>query len=130
MRANIETDPHRLQQRQKQIDFGKATLGYQRYLAIVPKDQRRAQWSNYYHPRTPRKDIRMSKRGWDGRVRRWRNLLHLWDDKSPLETKAQPAISDGIADALPAAELGRLCDLDKLASEVATFVISDTHSSL
>ncbi len=30
---------HRLQlaQRQKQVEFGKNTIGYQRYLALVPK---------------------------------------------------------------------------------------------
>ena len=32
-----ETDPHRLAQRQKQIDFGKNTLGYQRYREAIPK---------------------------------------------------------------------------------------------
>lgn len=33
----IETDPHRIAQRQKQIDYGKNTLGYQRYTEEVPK---------------------------------------------------------------------------------------------
>ena len=32
-----DLDPHRLGQRQKQIDYGKNTLGYQRYLKEVPK---------------------------------------------------------------------------------------------
>ena len=32
-----ETDPRRLEQRQKQIDFGKNTRGYQRYTAAVPR---------------------------------------------------------------------------------------------
>lgn len=32
-----DLDPHRLAQRQKQVDFGKNTIGYQRYLEQVPK---------------------------------------------------------------------------------------------
>ncbi|CAM9747870.1 unnamed protein product, partial [Choristocarpus tenellus] len=32
-----ETDPRRLAQRQKQIDYGKNTLGYDIYVATVPK---------------------------------------------------------------------------------------------
>jgi hypothetical protein len=31
-----ETDPHKLAQRQKQVDIGKNTLGYQRYRDLVP----------------------------------------------------------------------------------------------
>ena len=32
-----ETDPHRIAQRQKQVDYGKNTLGYQRYTEEIPR---------------------------------------------------------------------------------------------
>ena len=32
-----ETDAHRIAQRQKQVDFGKNTLGYDYYLKAVPR---------------------------------------------------------------------------------------------
>ena len=34
---DILTDTHRLAQRQKQIEFGKNTVGYETYLATLPK---------------------------------------------------------------------------------------------
>lgn len=70
----VEMDPHRLCQRQKQIDYGKNTLGYERYIEMVPRYKRTKS-----HPRTP--DIRQvcSKRSWDGQIRKWRRLLHEYD---------------------------------------------------
>jgi hypothetical protein len=35
--SNIEEDERRIEQRLKQIKFGKNTIGYDRYLALVPK---------------------------------------------------------------------------------------------
>eukprot|EP00775_Hariotina_reticulata_P003537 gene3537-3806_t len=61
----FETDPKRLVQRQKQIDYGKNTLGYERYLAAVPKDKRRRFGKNH-DPPTPDITRKMSKKTWDG----------------------------------------------------------------
>ncbi len=33
----VLTDPHRLAQRQKQIEFGKKTVGYEAYIQTIPK---------------------------------------------------------------------------------------------
>jgi hypothetical protein len=69
-----ETDPHRIKQRQKQIDYGKNTIGYQRYCQLVPKNKRKRT-----DPHTPDVHMAVSKRAWDSIVRRWRRMLHLWD---------------------------------------------------
>ncbi|EEY55938.1 uncharacterized protein PITG_08684 [Phytophthora infestans T30-4] len=70
-----ETDPHRLAQRQKQIDYGKNTIGYDHYCAQVPRHQRRPG----KHPMTPDKTRRIGKKVFDGMVRRWRQMLHKYD---------------------------------------------------
>ncbi|KDO33109.1 hypothetical protein SPRG_01921 [Saprolegnia parasitica CBS 223.65] len=74
-----ETDPHKLAQRQKQIDFGKNTIGYDRYTQLVPRNERK----QGVHPSTPDKTQAISKRMWDGRVRVWRSALHFWDPETP-----------------------------------------------
>jgi len=69
-----ETDEKRLAARQKQVDFGKNTVGYQRYNELVPKAKRTKQ-----DPWTPDKYSTCSKRSWDGQIRKWRRLLHEYD---------------------------------------------------
>ena len=70
-----ETDPRRLEQRQKQIDYGKNTNGYVRYLKIIPKQMRDPALSLTTHPNTPDIQRACSKRAFDGLVRQWRTQL-------------------------------------------------------
>ena len=89
----ILTDKHKLTQRQKQIDMGKNTIGYQNYIKTVPRYAR--QRYNPIHPMTPDiYDATASKRGFDGRVRAWRRRLHQWDimPGQPLPLDPKPFV--------------------------------------
>ena len=72
-----ELTEKRLQRRQKQIDLGKMSEGYQNYMKKVPKEARIP--NEIKHPGTPDPRQNISKR-FRKQVRNWRNLLHLWDD--------------------------------------------------
>ena len=78
------TDPHKLQQRQKQIDLGKNTLAYERYARDVKRHNRQRG-----DPRTPDITEPDSKRQFDGRVKEWRRKLHQWESEHP---EAQPTV--------------------------------------
>lgn len=82
-RNNKELNQQRIASRQKQIEYGKNTIGYGRYLALVPKKQRKRG-----QPMTPNKYQICSKRSWDGQIRKWRRQLHFYD---PPELSSAPA---------------------------------------
>eukprot|EP00668_Euglena_longa_P048397 GGOE01065465.1.p1 GENE.GGOE01065465.1~~GGOE01065465.1.p1 ORF type:complete len:464 (-),score=83.60 GGOE01065465.1:354-1745(-) len=80
----FETDPHRLEQRQKQIDFGLATTGYANYVACLksnPEQVKPIPIPNIY--------VKCSKRSWDGQIKHWRRLLHIWDEGMPEDRHLQ-----------------------------------------
>ncbi|KAJ8940679.1 hypothetical protein NQ318_017729 [Aromia moschata] len=70
-KKEVETDPVVLARRQKQIDFGKNTVGYDNYLKLIPRTPD--------DPRTPNKFDKYSRRGWDGLIKQWRLKLHKYD---------------------------------------------------
>ncbi|XP_046966024.1 histone RNA hairpin-binding protein [Vanessa cardui] len=76
----LETDPSILQRRQKQIDYGKNTVGYHNYLQQVPMDKRTKD-----DPKTPDKYTKYSRNSWDMLIKIWRKKLHQYDtgDKKP-----------------------------------------------
>jgi hypothetical protein len=89
-----ETDPTRLRQRQKQVDLGKNTSGYDRYLSAVPRAQRNLAEREASHPVTPDISRKCSKRAFDGVVKKWRRQLHQFWDPPGTATSAGDAAGD------------------------------------
>lgn len=78
----VETDERKLATRQRQIDIGKNTEGYRRYVQDVARLDRTSD-----HPWTPNKFTVCSTRSWQGVMRIWRRKLHYWD---PPELRGAP----------------------------------------
>ncbi|ERL92768.1 hypothetical protein D910_10076 [Dendroctonus ponderosae] len=75
-RKDMESDPEVLARREKQIQYGKNTIGYENYLQMVPRNQRKVD-----DPKTPPKYEKYSRRGWEGLIKQWRIKLHKFDPK-------------------------------------------------
>ena len=76
-------DAHKLAQRQKQIDYGKNTTAYERFLREVPQRERKPR-----DPRTPDITEPTSKRQFDGLVKAWRRSLHEWESSHPVPARS------------------------------------------
>ncbi|EAT37613.1 AAEL010422-PA [Aedes aegypti] len=81
--VEYEKDLSILERRQKQIDYGKNTLGYENYMKQVPREKRTND-----HPKTPPKHIKYSRRAWDGLIKVWRKKLHCFDPDAKPEADA------------------------------------------
>ncbi|CAF0919614.1 unnamed protein product [Adineta steineri] len=77
----VESDPHTLRQRTKEILKGKMSESYATYIAKYPnKKQRRRE-----HPTSPNKYRKCSRRCFDGQLRTWRRNLHQFDENNTQE---------------------------------------------
>lgn len=72
--TEFESDLSIIDRRQKQVDYGKNTIGYQNYCQLVLKEKRAKE-----DPQTPDKFVKFSRRSWDQQVKLWRLKLHSYD---------------------------------------------------
>ena len=83
--------------REKQISYGKNTVGYTNYINHVKKSERES--GNERHPQTPKPNSQSirSKRQFAGAVKMWKKALHMWDDAgscNAAEMKATATAGD------------------------------------
>lgn len=86
---SLETEAETLRKRQKRINFGKVTEEYQRYIIELPHKSREP-----FHPRTPNKFRKCSRRKFDGLIKKWRKLLHAFDENPDQLADMKHSVDD------------------------------------
>mmetsp|Transcript_37009 Transcript_37009/g.37664 ORF Transcript_37009/g.37664 Transcript_37009/m.37664 type:complete len:272 (+) Transcript_37009:22-837(+) len=133
--SDKEFDDHKIQTRMKQISYGKNTMGYDNYIAQVPKHMRKGYLE---HPRTPDPYEKQSKRTFDGRIRAWRRGLHKFDPNHSDSISTSPSASIDV-DALRGRDVGEAeVKLDgtpkkidsSVNAEYLGYVLDKTNSSV
>ena len=90
-KTEIAPTAQQLDQRNKQIQFGKNLVGYKNYCHHVPKESRDE--NNERHPFTPKARKSGSKRAFAGTLKAWKKALHLWDEEGPFNNEKVAATS-------------------------------------
>ncbi|VDO05295.1 unnamed protein product [Rodentolepis nana] len=77
---DFETRLDELIRRQRDIDRGRSADIYEQYISDIAKVDRET-----HHPRTPNKFRKVSRRAWDGMVKKWRRTLYNYQSLDPDE---------------------------------------------
>jgi hypothetical protein len=118
-------DAGKIASRGKQVSYGKNTLGYERYLAALPKDRRKMT-----DPWTPEHKANIPNKRWQGLLKTWRASLHKWDPEGLLPTTKTCAEAEDLIRSMSGVSSGAEVvaadenDAEKMAATAAGLVVA------